>query len=140
MEVAAFFAIAAAGMWGFPYAGVGMAAVALALSVPAMEAHDYAHIFHLFRCDEACDGQRGWASTEDAWQWTALWTTALVGTVAVWASVALGVGAAATGLYPRTRRFARRAHLVAAIPMAIAVASFGAFTIFVAPFGDAYGI
>jgi hypothetical protein len=36
--------------------------------------------------------------------------------------------------------FGRRVHLVAAIPMAIAVVSFGAFTIIVAPFGDQYGI
>ena len=140
MEIAAFFAIAAAGIWGFPYAGVGMAAVGLALSVPAKDALDYAEIFHMFRCDESCDGTRGWASTEDAWQWTALWTTALVGTIAVWVSVAAGIGAAATGVSPRIRRFGRRVHLVAAIPMAIAVVSFGAFTLIVAPFGDQYGI
>src|SRR4051794_33962636 len=103
MEIAAFFAIAAAGIWGFPYAGLGMAAVGVALAVPAMQALDYAEIFHMFRCDEACDGQRGWASTDDAWQWTALWTTALVGTIAVWASVALGIGAAATGVSPKAR-------------------------------------
>jgi hypothetical protein len=44
------------------------------------------------------------------------------------------------GAFPRTRAAARWVHLLAAVAMAIAVASFGAFTIFVATFGDQYGI
>ncbi len=42
MEIAAFFAIASAGIWGFPFAGLGMAALGIALSVPANHALDYA--------------------------------------------------------------------------------------------------
>jgi hypothetical protein len=140
MEITAFFALAAAGIWGFPFAGFGMAALAAALLVPAMDARDYAEILHLFRCDESCDVSRGWSSTEDAWQWDGLWIAAVVGIVTLWISVALGVAAGAIGVLPRARRIARRAHLVATVPMAIATASFGVFTLIVSPFGDRYGI
>jgi hypothetical protein len=54
MEIIAFFALAAAGISGFRSAGFGMAALGVALLVPAMDALDYADHLHLFRCDEAC--------------------------------------------------------------------------------------
>ena len=55
-------------------------------------------------------------------------------------TVALGVVAGAAGAFPRVKTVARRLHLLTAVAMAIAVASFGAFTIIVAPLGDQYGI
>ena len=140
MEIAAFFALAAAGISGFRFAGFGMGALAVALLVPAMDARDYAEILHLLRCDESCDGSRGWYSTEDAWQWDGLWIAAVVGIVTLWISVALGVAAGVIGVLPRARRISRRAYFVAAVPMAVAVASFGVFTLIVSPFGDRYGI
>jgi hypothetical protein len=140
LEIAAFFAIAAAGIWGFPFAGFGMAALAAALLVPAMDARDYAEILHLFRCDEACANRGGWQFTGDAWQWDGLWITAVAGMVTLWITVALGVAAGATGAFPRAKTVARRLHLLTAVAMAVAVASFGVFTIIVAPLGDQYGI
>jgi hypothetical protein len=140
MEIAAFFVVAAAAIWGFPFAGFGMAAIGVALSVAAKDALDYAELLHLFRCSDVCDNNGDWQSTFDAWQWDALWVTALMGTITLWVSVAVAVAAAGMGAFPRTRAAARRVHLLAAVAMVIAVASFGAFTIFVAPFGDQYGI
>jgi hypothetical protein len=140
MEIAAFFAIAAAGIWGFPLAGFGMAALAAALLVPALDARDFAENLHLFRCSDACRDGGGWPFTRDAWQWNALWIAAVVGIITLWASVALGIAAGALGVLPRMRRVTRRAHFAAAVPMAIAVTSFGVLTILLAPFGDRYGI
>jgi hypothetical protein len=140
MEIAAFFVVAAAAIWGFRFAGFGMAAIGVALSVPAKDALDYAEILHLFRCSNVCDNGANWQSRFDAWQWDALWVTALTGAITLWVSVAVAAAAAGMGAFPRTRAAARWVHLLAAVAMAIAVASFGAFTIFVAPFGDQYGI
>jgi hypothetical protein len=118
-----------------------MAAIGVALSVPAKDALDYAELLHLFRCSDVCDNNdANWQSTFDAWQWDALWVTALTGTITLWVSVAVAVAATGMGAFARTRAAARRVHLLAAAAMAIAVASFGAFTIFVAPFGNQYGI
>ena len=140
MEIAAFFVLAAAGICGFPFAEFGMAALGVALAVPAMDALDYADNLHLFRCDGACSNRGGWQFTEDAWQWRALWITALAGTITLWLAVALAVAAGGTGAFPRVRAAARRIHLIAGGAMAIAVASFAAFTLIVAPLGDQYGI
>ena len=82
MEIAAFFALAGAGISGFRFAGFGMAAL----------------------------------------------------------GVALAVAAGGTGAFRGLRVAARRVHLLAAVAMAFAVASFGAFTVIVAPPGDQYGI
>jgi hypothetical protein len=140
MEIAAFFVLAAAGIGGFRFAGFGMAALGVALAVPAMDALDYADNLHLFRCDGACTNRGGWQFTEDAWQWDALWITALAGTITLWLSVVVAVAAGGTGAFRRVRLAARHVHVVAAVAMAIAVASFGAFTLIVAPLGDQYGI
>ncbi len=92
------------------------------------------------RCSDACDSDAGWRFSFEAWQWDALWVTALTGTITLWLSVAAAVAAAGMGALPRARAAAPRAHLLAAVVMAIAVVSFGAFTILVAPLGDQYGI
>jgi hypothetical protein len=114
--------------------------IGIALAVPAMDALDYADNLHLFRCDEACTNHGGWQFTDDAWQWNALWVTALAGTITLWLSVALAVAAGGTGAFRRVRAAARHVHLIAAVAMAGAIASFGGFTLIVAPLGDQYGI
>jgi hypothetical protein len=140
MEIIAFFALAAAGISGFRSAGFGMAALGVALLVPAMDALDYADHLHLFRCDEACGNSGGWQFTRDAWQWSALWVTASAGKVTLWVTVALSLAAVGTAAFRRIRPAARRVYLLATVAMALAVASFGAFTLIVAPLGDQYGI
>jgi len=140
MEIVGFFALAVAGIWGFPFAAFGMAALGIALGIPADDAHTYAEFLEALRCDESCGSGGGWQFTKDAWQWTALGATASAGITTLWLSVALAVIAGAMGAVPRVRHAARRLHLLAAVAMAIAVASFGMFTIIVAPLGDRYGI
>ena len=54
--------------------------------------------------------------------------------------MALAVVAGGAGALARFRALASRLHLLAAVAMALAVASYGAFTIIVAPLGERYGI
>ena len=140
MEIAALAALAAAGIWGFPFAGFGIAAIGIALSVPAGDAFHFAELLESFRCSDACDNARGWESTTDAWQWTALWIAASAGRITLWLSVALAFAAGAMGFLLRARAAARWVHLAAAVGMAITLACWGAFTFLVAGFGDRYGI
>jgi hypothetical protein len=105
-----------------------------------LDASDYAALLEMFRCDESYDGTRGWAFTDDSWQWIALRTAARFGTIALWVSVGLALVAGVVGVVRRAATATRRMHVLAAVPMAIAFASFGTFTIFVAPLGDQYGI
>jgi hypothetical protein len=142
-EILVFFGLAVAGFRGVPLVGFGMAALGVTLGLDALRAHDYAEPLHEWRCDEACGeglGREGWQFTQDAWQWNGLWIAVLVGAIAVWLSAAIAASAGALGLRPALRTAARRAYVLAAVAMALAVVSFGAFTIIVAPLGDRYGI
>jgi len=81
------------------------------------------------RCDESCGGDEGfgggWTHTSDAWQWWGQFAAAGLGFAAVCAAFVQTL---------------RRRHPSATRWMVGAAASFGVWTIFLAPFGDRFGI
>jgi hypothetical protein len=142
LAIVAFFGLAIAGVRGVPFVGLAMAAIGVFLGLEALRALDYAKPMHEFHCDESCydgPGQPWWRSL-DAWQWSALWIAAVAGTVAVWLSVPTAALAGVARLWPRVHRAGGRVYVPAIAAMTLAVVSYGAFTLIVAPLGDRYGI
>jgi hypothetical protein len=102
------------------------------LLIPAAFGLFLAWIFWGLRCDESCDesyvpsARSGeWWHTTDAWQWSAQFGVALIGTAAIVAALVYTV---------------RRRHDRAPIALATAGICFGAWAVLLAPLGDGLGI
>src|SRR3954447_21238786 len=111
--VVAFLLLSQRALTGDPPAR-GVAGILAGLLAPfALFAAFASLVLAAMRCDESCTGE-GWIHTADAWQWPALFITALIGSMLVVAA-----------LVQTTRRRHRRAQC----SMLAAACLFGGWTV-----------